>query len=179
MDRPERVAVVSRRIDVPVDVVADVLADPRSYDGIVVGSKRVRWFDARWPEPGTSFHHSVGFGAIHVRDKTTVVRDELPDALELAAGTGPVGTFTVIFRLAPEGDGTLVTMEEGPRSGPISVVWSPPVSFTTAKRNELALKRLDHLARMRHESRSLPDSPAVASSGAGSSAGTAAGSAAG
>jgi len=171
MDSPARVAVVSRRIDVPVDVVADVLADPRSYDGIVVGSKRVRWFDARWPEPGTSFHHSVGFTVVHVRDKTTVVRNELPDALELAAGTGPVGTFTVIFRLAADGDGTLVTMEEGPRSGPIAVLWSPPVSMATAKRNELALKRLDHLARMRHETRSLPDSPAVASSASGSAGG--------
>ncbi|HKH05077.1 MAG TPA: SRPBCC family protein [Acidimicrobiales bacterium] len=162
-----RMSTVSRRIDVPVDVVAAVLADPRSYDGIVVGSKRVRWFDARWPEPGTSFHHSVGFGAIHVRDKTTVVRDELPDTLELAAGTGPVGTFTVTFRLAADGDGTMVTMEEGPRSGPITLAWSPPVEFATAKRNELALKRLEHLARMRHETRSLPDSPAVGSSAAG------------
>ena len=95
--------------------MASVLADPRTYDGIVVGSRRVRWFDPRWPEEGTAFHHTVGFGPVTIRDKTTVVRDALPDELELAAGTRPLGVLQVVFRLAAEGAGTLVEMAEGPR----------------------------------------------------------------
>ena len=61
---------VDRLISAPRDAVASVLADPRTYDGVVVGSKRIRWFDARWPEPGTRFHHSIGLGLLHIRDDT-------------------------------------------------------------------------------------------------------------
>ena len=53
-------ATVDRALDAPVGAVATVLADPRSYDGIVVGSRRIRWFDAGWPEVGSRFHHTIG-----------------------------------------------------------------------------------------------------------------------
>jgi hypothetical protein len=75
------VATVERVVAAPRDAVVAVLSDPRSFDGIVVGSKRIRWFDARWPEPGTRIHHSIGFTVLHIRDATTVVADELPDRL--------------------------------------------------------------------------------------------------
>ena len=81
-------SVTSRHVDAPVDAVASILADPRAYDGIVVGSRKVRWFDPRWPEDGTAFHHTVGFGPVVIRDKTTVLRDALPDEIELAAARG-------------------------------------------------------------------------------------------
>ena len=67
----------------------------------------------------------------------------------------------------PRSSPNRVQIASARRCRSIALVWSPPVSFATAKRNELALKRLDHLARMRHETRSLPDSPAVASSATG------------
>ena len=140
---------VELRRDRPVDAVASVLADPRTYDGIVVGSRKVRWFDARWPEEGTEFHHTVGFGPVTIRDKTTVVRDALPDEIELAAGTRPLGVLQVVFRLAAEGAGTLVEMEEGPLSGPLKLAWNPALSQLTARRNDVALQRLDDLARAR------------------------------
>jgi hypothetical protein len=57
----------------------------------------IRWFDARWLEPGTQFHHSVGFGILHIRDRTTGVQDELPSRLVLAAGMGPLGKAEVDF----------------------------------------------------------------------------------
>jgi hypothetical protein len=139
-------SVTSRHVDAPVDVVASILADPRTYDGIVVGSRRVRWFDARFPDEGTDFHHTVGFGPITIRDKSTVIRDALPDELELAAGTRPLGVLTVIFRLRADGAGTLVEMEEGPRSGPLKLVWNPALAMVTARRNDVALKRLEKLA---------------------------------
>jgi hypothetical protein len=43
------IATVARVIGAPPDAVAAVLADARSNDGVVVGSKRIRWFETRWP----------------------------------------------------------------------------------------------------------------------------------
>lgn len=142
-------SVTSRHVDAPVDAVASILADPRTYDGIVVGSRKVRWFDPRWPEEGTAFHHTVGFGPVTIRDKSTVVRNALPDELELAAGTRPLGVLQVVFRLAADGAGTRVEMEEGPLSGPLKLAWNPVLSQVTARRNDVALARLDDLARAR------------------------------
>lgn len=148
-------AVVRRRIDAPVDAVASVLADPRTYDGVVVGSRRIRWFDARWPAEGTSFHHHVGFGPIAIRDRTTVLADETPHRLRLAAGLGPLGSAEVVFTLTPDGDATLVEMEEEGRSGLLAALWSPPLDTLTHARNVIALGRLDDLARARHRTRAL------------------------
>jgi hypothetical protein len=153
-------AVTERFVDAPVDAVAAVLADPRAYDGIVVGSRRVRWFDPPWPEPGTALHHTVGLGPLTIRDHTDVVRDELPDELELAAGLRPLGVMRVVFRLQAEGAGTRVVMEEGPRSGPIRWTWTRVTRAGMARRNDVALRRLDDLARARAEVRRLDEEPA-------------------
>jgi hypothetical protein len=60
-------ATVSSVVDVAPEAVAMVPADPRAFDGIVVGSRRIRWFDARWPDVGTRFHHTVGLGPVTVQ----------------------------------------------------------------------------------------------------------------
>lgn len=146
--------VVARHLDAPRDAVALVLADPRSYEALVLGSKRVRWFDARWPEDGAAFHHSIGVGPLHIRDRSTVVADELPDRLQLVVGMGPLGRAEVEFRLTPEGTGTRVAMREDPVDGPVAAVWSPPVDALMRLRNDRALRRLAGLAadveRVRH-----------------------------
>jgi hypothetical protein len=152
-------ATVERVIEAPPDAVAAVLADARSYDGFVVGSKRIRWFDARWPEPGTRFHHSVGFAVLHIRDHTTVVQDELPDRLLLATGMGPMGKAEVDFTLTPADGSTRVEMREEPVSGPIKAVWSPLLAAAMRARNARALRRLEKLARARAAVRAM-DEPA-------------------
>jgi hypothetical protein len=151
-------ATTDRLLDAPIDAVASVLADARAYDGVVVGSKRIRWFDARWPEEGTSFHHSIGFGPVHIRDSTTVAADELPRRLLLTVRMGPVGVAEVEFVLAAEDGGTRVTMREDPVAGPIRAVWSPPLAAATRVRNDRALRRLDKVAGERARIRSL-DAP--------------------
>lgn len=148
-------ATIDRLLDAPIDAVASVLADARAYDGVVVGSKRIRWFDARWPEAGTSFHHSIGFGPVHIRDSTTVATGELPSRLLLTVRMGPVGIAEVEFVLAAEGGGTRVTMREDPVAGPIKVLWSAPLAAATRVRNDRALKRLDEIACERARIRSL------------------------
>jgi hypothetical protein len=148
-------ATVARVIGAPPDAVAAVLADPRSYDGVVVGSKRIRWFDARWPEPGTHFHHSVGFGILHIRDRTSVVQDDLPSRLLLAAGMGPLGKAEVDFTLTPTNGGTRVEMREEPVSGPLKALWSPPLAAAMRTRNGRALRRLEKLSRSRAAVRAI------------------------
>jgi Polyketide cyclase / dehydrase and lipid transport len=147
------VAAATRLIDAPIDAVASVLADPRTYDGVVVGSKRIRWFDPRWPEPGARFHHSIGLGLLHIRDDTTVLADGLPARLHLLAGMGPVGAAEVVFTLTAAEGGTRVEMAEHPMSGPLRAVWSPPVAAAMRARNAASLRRLEALARARAEVR--------------------------
>lgn len=148
-------ATVERLLDVPVDAVASVLADARTYDGIVIGSKRIRWFDARWPEPGASFHHSVGAGPVHIRDRTTVTVDDLPHRLVLAVGLGPLGAAEVEFDLVGDREGTRVTMREDPVSGLLAALWSPPVDLATRARNARSLRRLEGIAQARARVRAL------------------------
>ncbi|HEX8802598.1 MAG TPA: hypothetical protein VF743_00350 [Acidimicrobiales bacterium] len=160
-------SVVDRHVAAPVDVVAAVLADPRTYDGLVVGSRRVRWFDPTWPAPGARLHHTVGFGPVTIRDHTEVLHDALPDRLELAAAVRPIGVLRVVFTLRPgaagagtaatavaageaaAGAGTRVEMLEEPLSGPVVRLWSPPARRLTDRRNAVTLRRLDELARDR------------------------------
>lgn len=152
-------ATVDAHLDAPVDAVASVLADPRAYDGVVVGSRRIRWFDPRWPAPGSRIHHTVGFGPLTIRDRSEVLADELPERLELAAGVRPVGVLRVEFRLRPEGSGTRAEMSEDPLSGPVTRMWSPPLEMLTRRRNADVLRRLGELAAERARVRAL-DEPA-------------------
>jgi hypothetical protein len=137
---------VERTIDAPIDGVATVLADPRAYDGIVVGSRRIRWFEPDWPAPGTRFHHTLGVGPIVVRDHSEVVANELPHRLCLLVRLRPLGSAEVEFRLAAEGDRTQVAMTETPVSGVLEMSWSPPAAALTRWRNDRVLSRLEEVA---------------------------------
>lgn len=146
-------ATVERTVDVPIDAVATVLADPRAYDGIVVGSRRIRWFDPTWPAPGARFHHTLGFGPMVIRDHSEVLEAELPTRLRLLVRLRPLGSAEVEFRLAPDGDGTHVTMIETPTSGMLAATWSPPAAAATRWRNTRVLGRLGKVAAGRARSK--------------------------
>jgi len=136
-------------LDATPAAVSLVLADPRTYDGVVVGSRRIRWFDARWPDLGTRFHHNVGFGPMVIRDHSEVVEQDLPQRLRLEVRIRPLGRAEVDFRLTPEQGGTRVDITETPTSGLLSATWSPPVAALTRWRNQRVLHRLEKLARER------------------------------
>lgn len=139
-------ATSTRTLDVPLAAVATVLADPRSYDGIVVGSRRIRWFDAAWPEPGSRFHHTLGAGPITIRDHSEVVEEDLPHHLRLIVRLRPVGSAEVDFRLTAEGERTRVDITETPTSGPLALAWSPPLAALTGWRNDRVLARLEKVS---------------------------------
>jgi hypothetical protein len=136
-------------LDASPEEVSRVLADPRTYDGVVVGSRRIRWFDARWPDVGTRFHHNVGFGPMVIRDHSEVLEQDLPRRLRLEVRVRPLGRAEVDFRMTPEQDGTRVDITETPTSGLLSATWSPPVAAVTRWRNRRVLDRLEKLARER------------------------------
>jgi hypothetical protein len=148
-------ATVDAVLDAPIDAVVSVLSDPRTYDGVVLGSRRVRWFDAAWPAPRSRFHHTVGFGPVTIRDHTEVIRDDLPGRLELATGIRPLGVLRAVFRLTEEQEGTRVEMTEEPLSGPVARIWSWPLEALTRVRNRATLRRLGDLARVRAQVRTL------------------------
>jgi hypothetical protein len=148
-------ATSSRVLDVPVAAVAMVLSDPRTFDGVVVGSRRIRWFDPRWPDVGSRFHHTMGIGPLSVRDHTEVVADELPDRLLLAVHVRPLGSAKVEFRITPEASGARVDITETPTSGALAATWSPPLAALTRRRNDTVLARLEKVARQRARTAAL------------------------
>jgi len=153
-------ATVSRTLDVPRAAAALVLADPRTYDGVVVGSRRIRWFDPHWPDPGTTFHHTVGFGPLTVRDHSEVVEEDLPRRLRLLVHVRPLGSAEVVFRLTADGDRTRVEMTETPVSGLLALSWSPPAIALARWRNARVLARLEKVAQGRARSMARAGGPA-------------------
>ncbi|HZG96058.1 MAG TPA: SRPBCC family protein [Mycobacteriales bacterium] len=136
-------------IDAPPSDVFAVLADGHSYEHWIVGAKRIRAVDAGWPQPGTSFHHSVGVGPIHVRDSTSVLERRGQQMLKLRARAWPVGVAHVVFELQHEGTGTRVVMTENPVDGPAAKVDNPVQQLLIKLRNAETLRRLRKLATKR------------------------------
>ncbi|MBW3556212.1 MAG: SRPBCC family protein [Actinobacteria bacterium] len=126
-----------------------VLADPRRYDEFVVGTKRIRRFDPRWPEVGSVFHHTLGMGPLVLRDLTRVVEVTAPHRLVLRAQMRPFAVNRVAFSLNPEGEGTVIEVEEYAIEGPAAALWGPALDRLMWLRNQEMLRRLDKVAQRR------------------------------
>lgn len=132
-------------ISAPPKRVFELLSDPSTYAEWVVGSREIHAADPQWPEPGTSFEHSVGRGPLVVHDRTSVTNLDSPVLLELQAGAGPLGSARVTFQLEPEGNGTRVTLTEDPSSRLLSVLIGPLGHGLLRLRNRETLRRLKQL----------------------------------
>ena len=84
----------TRFMPVSPEDVWEVLADPGEYAYWVVGSKIVRDADPGWPEPGTRFHHTVGFGPLTLEDHTASLKADPPHRLKLRATGRPLPAET-------------------------------------------------------------------------------------
>ena len=133
-------------IPAPPAAVWDVLADHRSYDHWVVGSKDTRGVEGGWPEPGSRFHHSVGFGPLTIDDHTESLVAEPTRLLKLKAKARPLGTAHVTLELEAEGNGTRVTMIEDAGDALTAVVFNPLTHLLVRGRNVESLRRLEELA---------------------------------
>jgi uncharacterized protein YndB with AHSA1/START domain len=147
-------ATIDRLMPVPPEAVWAALADPDGYGYWVVGSKEVRDADADWPEPGSRFHHTVGFGPLEIKDHTVSLAAERPKLLRMRAKARPLGTATVTLALMPEGTGTRVQMTETPDGIVATLLAGNPIADRLiAARNEKSLQRLERLARDRSAQR--------------------------
>lgn len=135
--------------DATPEQVWAVLSDPDAYGHWVVGSKHIRDADAAWPQPGTKFHHTVGFGPLELKDNTEVLESRAPERLVLRARARPSGVANVILQLSPAHGGTNVEMEEFPVSGLAKMVHNPLQDKLIHHRNVESLRRLEELARKR------------------------------
>jgi uncharacterized protein YndB with AHSA1/START domain len=126
--------------------VWSVLADPWSYSRWVVGAKAVRGVDGRWPEPGSRFHHTVGFGPLTLHDETRCVLAEAPRLLVLDARARPLGRASVEVRLASVEGGARISIEEHVVSPTILALLDPLLVPFIAARNAESLRRLGELA---------------------------------
>ena len=144
-------------IAAPPETVFSVLSDPSSYAGFVVGSKRIRRFDPAWPEAGSVFHHTLGFGPLILRDLTRV--DEVEDGrrLVLRAQMRPLAVNLVAFDLRPVDEGTEVEMEEYAVEWPAAALWNPVFEGLMWLRNQESLRRLKNVAERRQARQSELD----------------------
>jgi uncharacterized protein YndB with AHSA1/START domain len=138
-------------IDAPPEVVFATLVDADAYPQWLVGAKHIRRVTSTWPAPGSSFHHSIGFGPLAIKDSTTVVDNQSPRLLVLLAGIGPLGSARVRFTVTPDGEGgSHLSVEEEPTTGPLKALWNPAtrplVAFGLWGRNAASLQALRALA---------------------------------
>ena len=106
-----------------------LLEDPKTFERLVAGARRIRRFDPRWPEPGTAIHHTVGIPPLLVRDSTEVIEMTPPSRLRLEARIWPLGTLEVEFEFADHPEGSTLTVREQPVAGPVA---APGVRRLTA-----------------------------------------------
>lgn len=140
MPRNERV------INAPLEKIFDIILEPKYFAYWVLGTKDIRGADEDWPAVGSTFHHSVGVGPIHIEDVTTVLEREEPRRLVLRALTRPLGTAIVRLTLEPDSDGgTRVVMEEETESGPATYLPDFLLYWLVGIRNAAALQRLQRL----------------------------------
>src|SRR4051794_20598446 len=133
-------------IQAPPEAVFEVLRDPSSYGGWVVGSSEIRGVEGPWPAKGSLFHHRVGWGPLKVSDYTRVEEVDPPHRLKLRAKARPLGTAMVTLELRPEGTGTRVAMIEAPAAPLTALVFNPLTHLLVRGRNEESLNRLKVLA---------------------------------
>jgi uncharacterized protein YndB with AHSA1/START domain len=131
---------------VPIKQVFAVLATPETYAYWVVGSDAIRDADPHWPAVGSKLHHRVGVGPFKLNDNTEVLEVSEPVHLVLQARTRPFGTARVTLDLIDLGDGTQVTMGEGPGDLFSRLLFNPIADFVLRRRNDESLRRLGELA---------------------------------
>ena len=135
----------TRTVSATPEQVWEVLADGWLYPLFVVGASRMREVDESWPAVGARLHHSVGTWPLLIDDTTEVLEVEEGRRLLLKARGWPAGEAHVYISLRPDGDTTLVTMEEDATAGPGVLVPKPLRDAQLHWRNVEALRRLAFL----------------------------------
>lgn len=141
-------AVVEKHVTCPAEDVAAILRDGWSYAAWVVGASRIRSVDARWPEPGSTIHHSAGAWPLVINDKTVSQAWDGERRLVLQAHGWPLGEARIRIEVEPDADGSgcTVRMVEDAVKGPGTLLPKPVRTAVLVPRNRETLHRLALLA---------------------------------
>jgi uncharacterized protein YndB with AHSA1/START domain len=124
-ERPDADAPVTETtIDASMERVWGAVVDATTYPQWLVGAQQIRATDDDWPEPGSSFHHTVGAGPLRLRDRTEVVSIDPPHQLVLRAYLSMFGSATVTIDVDDQSPHrTRLRMTEAPASGIMRTLW--------------------------------------------------------
>lgn len=123
--------------------VWEVLADPRLYGNWVVGASTIRAVEGSWPAVGSVLHH---IQAMVLRDTSSVLESEPGRRLVLEVRARPVIVARVELVLEPDGEGTVISMDETPIGGLAQALPRPAVDAAIGLRNRETMVRLKRLA---------------------------------
>ena len=130
----------------PADVFL-ALRDGCSYDRWVVGTRKIRDVDERWPMPGTALHYTVGYSPLRKDDKTVVRQFEPTNFIHLEAFAWPAGTALIVITAQDSPEGCVVSIEEKPQRGPARTFHNPVFDLLIKLRNVETLRRLEQRVR--------------------------------
>ncbi|WP_293783982.1 SRPBCC family protein [uncultured Aeromicrobium sp.] len=137
---------ITRTIKAAPEQIWAVLADGWLFPTWVAGAARMRDVEEAWPAEGSRIHHSVGVWPLLIDDATISTGCIPGRELRLRARIWPAGEAEIRLTLTPQGDETLVEMEEHLVAGPATLVpnvlSAPPLKW----RNIETLRRLAFLA---------------------------------
>jgi uncharacterized protein YndB with AHSA1/START domain len=134
------------RCSLPPAKVFEHLIDPWEYPKWLLGASDMRAVDDGWPAVGSDFHHTVGWGPLKVNDRSEVLEIDAPRRLVLLVKATPLVQGKVTFTVEPDGDGSLLTLAEGP-AVPAGNLLRPVLDPVTHLRNKRSLQQLAELMR--------------------------------
>lgn len=140
-------AFVSREFEFTAHEVFAVVVDPNTYPEWLVGAADMRGVDDDWPQPGSRFHHRVGFRPFTLADSTELLAVEPDRLLRLGVRARPLISAIATFTLLGDGSRCVVTLEEEPAPRSIGNVLRPVLDPLTHLRNHQSLKQLDRFLR--------------------------------
>ena len=145
-------AFTSRELDAGVAATFSVLTDPQTYPQWLIGAQRIRDVDASWPQPGSRFHHLVGFGPVQIPDDTEVLAIEQDRMLRLKVRARPFISAEATFRVIGDDHRCVVTLEEEPAVRSVGNLVRIVMDPTMHARNHRSLRRLASVVEQRRQS---------------------------
>jgi hypothetical protein len=137
------VAFTSREFGVSASAAFAVLSDPETYPRWLVGAQAIRSVDASWPQPGSKFHHVVGFGPVRIPDNTEVLDiDDAERVLRLKVRARPLISAVATFRVIGSAERCVITLQEEPTLRVVGNLVRPLMDPATHVRNHRSLRRL-------------------------------------
>ena len=144
-------AFTSRELDAGVAATFSILTDPQTYPQWLIGAQRIRDVDASWPQPGSRFHHLVGFGPVQIPDDTEVLAIEQDRMLRLKVRARPFISAKATFRVIGDDRRCVVTLEEEPAVRSVGNLVRIVMDPTMHARNHRSLRRLASVVEARRE----------------------------